>query len=162
MDWNITRGELQCSHCAKPFQEGEEYSSAIHDRGTEFVRQDFCNECSSQINREECFSFWQTRVPVKEQEQKKFVDDEVIFNFFLRLANEQDQLKRNFRYVLALFLMRKKQLKFKDVARSDEGEALVLHSSREQEDYEVPIPQLSEEEIQQVTEEVGQILNVRL
>jgi len=162
MDWNITRGELQCSHCGKPFEEDEEYVSAIYDEETEFVRRDSCAACSAQIDRSDCFSFWKTRVPVKEQEQKKFVDDEVIFNFFLRLANEQDQLKRNFRYVLALFLMRKKQLKFKDVARSEEGEALVLHSSREQEDYEVHIPQLSEEEIVQVTEEVGQILNVRL
>ena len=162
MDWNITRGELQCSHCGKSFQEDEEYFSAIYDGGTEFVRLDFCTGCSSQADREACFSFWKTRVPMKEQEQKKFVDDEVILNFFLRLANEQDQLKRNFRYVLALFLMRKKQLKFKDVARSEEGEALVLYSSREQQDYEVAIPQLSEEEIQQVTEEVGQILNVRL
>ena len=162
MDWNITRGELTCAHCGKSFAEDEEYVSAVYDEKAEFVRRDYCLTCEGRVSREESFSFWKTRSPVKDKGPKKFVDDGVILNFFMRLQNEHDQLKRNFRYVLGLLLMRKRVLKFKDVERGEGGEALVLYSPREQEDYRVYIPQLTEEEIAQVTDEVGQILNVQL
>ena len=162
MDWNITRGELKCSSCGRSFEEGEEYFSVVYDEKTEFLRKDFCPACAAKIDREETFSFWQTRAPVKDKEAQKLVDDDVIMNFFMRLETESDPLKRNFRYVLGLLLMRKRLLKFKDVERGEGGEALVLYSPREQQKYTVYIPQLTEEEIEQVTEEVGQILNVEI
>ncbi len=162
MEWEIEKGEMGCHACRKPFQERDEYFSAIYDRAAQFERRDFCMGCWDAVGRDELFSFWKTRVPAKEEQVKKFVDDEVILNFFMRLEDETDPLKRNFRYVLGLFLMRKKLLKFKDVARDETGEALVLHSRQEDKDYKVYIVELSDEEILHVTEEVGQILNVRL
>jgi len=162
MDWEINKSELRCAQCNKAFEEKEEYHSALYDSGVEFSRKDFCVACWPQVSQDDAFSFWKTRVPLKEEEAKKFVADDVIYDFFVRLENEDAPLKRNFRYVLGLFLMRKRLLKFKDVERSKEGEALVLYSRREDRNFVVLIPQLTEEEIVQVTEEVGQILNIQL
>lgn len=162
MEWNINRGEQRCAACERVFQEDEEYISTVVDQGLEFERKDYCTGCWSDDLGAGSFSFWRTRVPLKQEEDKKFVDDEVIFNFFQRMEGQSDPLKQNFRYVLGLFLMRKRMLKFRDVERTDEGEFLVLYVPRDKSEHSVFIPNLTEEQIVQVTEDVGQILNVQL
>jgi hypothetical protein len=113
------------------------------------------------MDRAALYSFWKTRCIPQEKKVKKFVDDSVILDFFVRLQHEQDPLKKNFRYVLALLLMRKKILKFEDVKKGEGGEALILRYPAEDQRFEVYNPQLTEEQIQQVTDQVGQILNVK-
>ena len=158
-DWSIQRGAQKCQVCPRQFAEHEEYFSALYDENRQFVRRDYCLECWKAQDKEAVYSFWKTRVPEKEEE-KKLVDDEVIMNFFLRLQGETDTAKVNFRYVLALLLMRKKKLKLEDIKYDERGEALVLKHREEGKEYVVYNPQLSEEQVDQVTEEVGQILNI--
>ncbi len=160
-DYRIVRGERKCTSCGREFQENETYCSALYDKGTEFERLDFCVDCWSG-ETPEMFSFWQTRVPPKAEKKKLLVDDEVIMDFFVRLQDATDELKVNFRYILALVLMRKKRLKFKDVRRTDDREFLVLDLPRNGGTYEVLNPDLTEDKISQVTEEIGKILNVQI
>ncbi|NOZ21565.1 MAG: hypothetical protein GXP25_10810 [Planctomycetes bacterium] len=158
-DWSIKRGELKCSKCSRDFEQEEEYFSALYDEDRQFIRRDYCLQCWNGRENDPVFSFWKTRVPVREQE-RKIVDDEVVMNFFQRLQGETDPMKINFRYVLALLLMRKKILKLEDIRYDDKGEALVLKQKGEEGEIAVYNPQLTEEQIGQVTEQVGQILNV--
>ena len=160
-DWPIVRGEKRCASCDKEFDYEENYWSALYDRGTEFQRLDFCTTCW-QGDTSEMFSFWATRVPPKEEKRKLLVDDDVLMDFFQRLEGATDELKINFRYILSLVLMRRRLLKFADVRRTDDGEFLVMRMGAEKTEYEVLNPQLDEEKITRVTEEVGKILNVRL
>ncbi len=162
MDWEITQGEGACRQCARSLEEGEEYFSAIYDRGATFERRDFCLTCWESTPKQDVFSFWKTRIPLKEEKPKKYVDDEIILDFFRKLENETEPSKRNFRYVLALFLMRRKVLKLKDIVRDQTGEALLLHSKAEDKDYKAYITELTDEQIVDVTEEVGKILNVQM
>lgn len=160
-DWQIARGEPRCSSCGKEFAQEEDYFSALYDRVTEFQRLDFCTECW-RGETSEMFSFWQTRVPPRQEKKKLLVDDDVLLDFFRRLEGATDELKANFRYILALVLMRRKVLRFVDVKRTGDVESLVLELRREKTSFEVFNPRLDEEKILQVTEEVGKILNVQL
>jgi len=162
MDWEIVKGQQKCQGCDKQFAEQEEYFSALYDQENKFVRKDFCTECWEKRGRESVYSFWKTRCIPEEKKVKKFVDDSVILDFFIRLQDATEPSKKNFRYVLALLLMRKKLLKFDDVKKGEGGEALVLSYPAEGRKFEVYNPQLTEEQIRQVTEEVGQILNVKI
>jgi len=161
-DWNIKRKTDGCNGCNRRFEENEEYFSILYDRNAEFIREDYCLDCWPSRDREGAFSFWKTRMPTKEEETKKLVDDAVILNFFLRLENETEERKKDFRYVLALLLMRKKKLKLLNVKREEDEEILVFNCPAESRDFEVAVRNLSEEQIQQLTEQVGQILNVKL
>ncbi len=166
MDWNISRSLRRCSSCEKEFAEEEGYYSALYDTGADFERKDFCSGCWAQQDaphRKLAFSFWKTEVPKADEPRKVFVDDAVIFDFFQRLAAEEDQpIKRNFRYILGLMLMRKKLLKFKDVAREDGKEYLILRRSRTQEEHRVLNPQLTDEEMDQVKNELTTILETEV
>ena len=160
-EWRILRGEKRCASCQKPFEEKENYFSALYDRKTTFERLDFCTACWKG-DTAEMFSFWQTRMPMKDEKKKLLDDDDVLMDFFRRLEGSEDDLKINFRYILALVLMRRKMLKFTDVRRGETGETLVLTSPKEKTTFEVRNPRLDEEKIARVTEEVGKILNVQL
>ena len=160
-EWKIQRGERTCASCGRTFAELESYWSALYDRQSEFARLDFCTGCWKG-DTPEMFSFWQTRLPAKEEKRRLLVDDDVLVDFFLKLEGATDELKVNFRYILGLVLMRKKILKFADVKRGESGEFLVMAFPREKTTFEVFNPQLSEDNIARLTEEVGKILNVQL
>ena len=160
-EWSILHGEKKCASCGKEFVEREQYYSALFDRGAEFERLDFCTACWKG-DTPEMFSFWQTQIPPKEEKTKLLVDDDVLLDFFGRLEGATEELKINFRYILALVLMRRKVLKFADVKRTEDAEYLVMKMAKEKTTFDVLNPQLDEAKIAQVTEEVGKILNVQL
>lgn len=159
MDWNIAKSGHSCAACEKGLAEGEAYVSGLFEENDEFLRRDFCLACWGELTgREGMFSFWRTRVPEKDEKTRLFVDDSVIMAFFRRLASGDDAKRRNFRYILALMLMRKKRLKFID-ARIDAGtEVLLLKAPREDDIHEVVNPKLTEEELIHVQEDLSQIL----
>lgn len=166
MDWNISKSLRCCSNCEKQFAEEESYYSALYDSGLEFERKDFCQDCwaaPDAPHRTQAFSFWKTEVPKADEPKKIFVDDSVILDFFRRLATEDDQpLKRNFRYMLGLMLMRKKVLKFQDVLRQDGKEYLVLRRTKTHEEHRVLNPQLTDDETEQVKHELRKILETEV
>jgi len=65
----------------------------------------------------------------------------------------------NFRFVVALLLMRRKRLKFEDARRTSSGSfVLVVRDARGGARYEVDDPRLDEAEIEAVQAEVFQVL----
>jgi hypothetical protein len=161
-DWEIGRTTLVCATTGRELAEEEEIYSAIFDENRQFVRRDYGLESWPPEKLDEAYSYWKTRVPKKDAPIKKYVDDEVIMDFFARLEGHGDEQKKNFRYVLALFLMRKKRLKFTEIKHRGDDMVMILYERVSQKDHEVVDPRLTEEQVIQVSEEVGQILNTRI
>ncbi|HHT9124980.1 MAG TPA: hypothetical protein ACFYD6_04085 [Candidatus Brocadiia bacterium] len=178
-DWNIGKTSRQCSACERQFVEEEPYFSALYDEIQQFTRKDFCLPCWQRLAQKiacppsfgwgesaYCFgggkkgnapadrqaaAFWKTRIPKTNTPPKKCIDTSIILDFFLRLEGNQDPEKKKLRYTLALFLMRKKLLKYKDIVRSHGQELLVLEYPQENKVFEVCNPLLTEEEIATLT-----------
>lgn len=120
----------------------------------------FCRLLASK--QAEVFCYWKTRLPHPDQKKNVFVDDEMLMAFFERLAGENEQEKINFRFVLALVLMRKRRLKY-DSSRSDgDREIWMLRASGDKKIFSVINPHLNEEQIQVLSSQIGQILQVDL
>ena len=162
MDWDISKTSLTCAACNTEFAGGQEIVSVLSDEPDGFARRDYCVDCNRPADDGTVFSFWHTRIPASDAPVKRFVDDDVIMDLFRRLDGHGDPQKRNFRYVLSLLLMRKKVLKFIEFKRSDTGGELILKDRISDALHTVIDPDLAEEEIEHVTEEVGQVLNFRL
>ena len=112
-DYNISRAAGQCLRCDTPLQEDQEYMAVVIENGELFERQDWCLPCWEAPDRDEIadlFGQWRTRVPPAKPKRRLFVDDALLVNFFERLADTDEPAKLNFRFVLALVLMRKKLL----------------------------------------------------
>jgi hypothetical protein len=159
--WEVKRTTGQCVGTGRVLQPGEGYYAALIDRTTHFDRVDYCIEYWEQ-SKPEVYSFWKTRVPVPSQKKKLFVDDDVLRNFFERLQDETDTLKVNFRFVLALILMRKRLLKYEDSRRENNQEVWKMRFTRDDRTHEVVNPNLDEQQIAQVSQELTAILQGEL
>jgi hypothetical protein len=166
MDWNIQKSDRECHSCSKQFDEGEPYLSALFDSGKEFERKNYCPACwEATSDQQGVFSFWKTHVPTKHEERKLLVANDVLLEFFLRLSEDQGEQpdhKTRFRYILALVLMRKRTLRFVDIIRENGSEYMVLRYPREDREFKVLDPGLTEAEADTVKDDLSQILNVEV
>jgi hypothetical protein len=121
------------------------------------VRRDYAAEAWQQPPQG-VIAFWSGRVPAAEQGRKLRIDDDLLTDCLQRLEGQAEPAQVNFRYVVALLLMRRKRLKFEE-ARAEAGqEVLKLRCARSGAEYEVVNPRLTEEEMLAVQDEVFKVL----
>ena len=162
MEWNIAKSRRQCA-CGRQLGENEEYFAALTEEGEAFVRHDYCAACWEQARAAGgFFSFWRTAVPPKEQKRRLFADNGVLLDFFVRLEHEEAEQKRQFFYLLALILLRKRLVKFHDVERDGDHEVLCLRCPSEDRVFRVHDPQLNDEQIEALKEQLSQILDFQV
>ncbi len=159
MEWEIKRSSNGCLLCNKGFSEEEEYYSALFDEGNAFIRKDFCTPCWGKGKEGGPFSFWKTKAPKKDRSVKTFLNTEVLLDMFMRLEGNSETHQKNLRYVLALYLIRKKVFKLKSFKRQSEEEIITLFFPKEDREFDVYNPNLKEEEIKAITSEMSQLLN---
>jgi hypothetical protein len=159
MEWNVSKGSSRCLTCERVFQEEESFYSTLYLESACFLRKDFCPECWKGQNPEEFFSFWKTRMPKKEEPKRKIVDNAVILNLFLRFQEVTEPWAKNMRYVLGLFLLRKKLLRLKDQGKDEQGDFMDLYNPEEDKPYRIHNPNLAEEEIERLNNEILRLLD---
>lgn len=160
-EWEINRPLGQCCGSGKKIKYGEEYFGALVETEQGLQRRDFCVDYW-ESEKPKVFCFWKTRLPHPDQKKQIFVDDQMLMAFFERLAEETEQEKINFRFVLALVLMRKRRLKYDSSRTQDGKEIWCLRIVGDKQTVEVVNPHLDEEQIKQLSSQIGQILQTDL
>ncbi len=160
-EWEINKPLGQCYGTGRKIEYGEEYFGALLETGEGLQRQDFCADYWEK-EKPNVFCYWKTRLPHPNQKKQIFVDDEMLLAFFERLGKETEQEKVNFRFVLALILMRKRRLKYDATRVEDGNEIWRLRIVSEKQIVEVINPHLDEEQIEQLSSQIGQILQTDL
>ena len=82
----------------------------------------------------------------------------MLLDCFQRLEGRADPAGENFRYVLALLLMRRKRFKFEETRNEGGREVLVLRCGRTGARHEVADPRLGDDEMAAVQDDVFQAL----
>ncbi len=128
------------------------------------------------------FGYWKATVPEPNQKKRLFVDDSVLMSLFHRLADTEQPQRLAFRFVLGLILMRKKLLQYEgserrsvspqtaaaaqgtqaDEADEATAEYWLLKVRGQDERAELLNPQLDEQRIREVTEQLGEVLEAEL
>ena len=160
-EWEIDKPLGECSGSGRTINYGEEYFAALVEAGGVFERRDFSREYW-ESEKPEVYCYWRTKLSDPDEKKTIFVDDEMLMAFFERLAQETQQEKINFRFVLALILMRKRRLKYDSTKVEGEKEIWRLRITGEKQYAEVTNPHLNEEQIEQLSSQLGQILQVEL
>ncbi len=161
-EWEIDKPLGHCYGTGRQIEAGEEYYGALVENEEGLKRQDFCQAYWNEY-KPEVFCYWKTRLPHPDEKKKLFVDDDMLMAFFERLAGEREQEKINFGFVLALVLMRKRRLKY-DSSRTEDGKEIwrLKITGGDKEFVELVNPHLDEEQIEQLSSQIGQILQVDL
>ena len=136
---------------------GERYFTALLDVDGRFLRQDYSSE-AWQGPPPEAFSFWTGRIPAQEESRRPRIDDDLLFDCFQRLEGQTESDKINFRYVVALLLMRRKRFKFEEARKENDQETLVVRCVKTRNAFRVVNPRLTEEQMAAVQDEVFKVL----
>ncbi|UCE49864.1 MAG: hypothetical protein JSW47_06860, partial [Phycisphaerales bacterium] len=159
-DWEINKPLGQCYGNGRKIEYGEDYFGALVETEEGLQRRDFCADCW-ESHKPEVFCHWKTRLPEPGQKKQLFVDDQMLMAFFERLGNKTDPEKINFRFVLTLILMRKRLLKY-DESKTEDGKEIwrlkIPGDKSAASMVEVVNPHLDEEQIEQLSSQIGEIL----
>jgi len=157
-DWQVEHSTGRCVVTGRELDEGEEYYAVLFEEGESFRRADYSLD-GWDGPPEGSYCHFKTRVPVREKKKRLLVDNEVLVNFFTRLADEEDASRLRFRFVLALILMRKRILRY-DASEMREGvEYWRMTMPSDQSTHEVVNPRLTDDQVEGVSEEISAILH---
>lgn len=156
--WELKRASGVCEISGRELQEGEVFYTVLFEDGETFRRADYAED-AWQGPPEGCFCFFKTRVPVKEKKKKLLVDAELLINFFQRLEDEEEPVRVQFRFVLALLLMRKRLLRYDGSAVADDVETWEMTLMHNRTKQRVVNPRLSDDQIEDVSRQLGAILH---
>jgi len=160
-EWEINKPLGQCHGTERKIEYSEEYFAALVETEEGLQRRDFCADYW-ESQKPDVFCYWKTRMPEPGQKKQLFVDDQMLMAFFERLEKETDPEKINFRFVLALILMRKRILKYDETINKDDKEVWCLRIVGEKHTVEVVNPHLDEEQVEQLSSQIGEILQTDL
>lgn len=156
-EYQIQPNTRRCSVTGRELQPGEPFYTALLEEGDHFQRRDFCSE-AWQGPPPGTFSFWTGKVPRAQDNVKPRFDDDLLEECFQRLEGQTEPGKVNFRYVVALLLMRRKRLRFDQTVKQGEQEKMAVTCVKTGDKFEVVLPKLTDEEMTQVQEEVFKVL----
>jgi len=160
--YDVARPAGRCVVCGQQILPDQKFMAALQETPQGFQRADVSLECWPRFDRKDVIGFWQTVMPRPEQKKRLFVDDSVLCELFERLGSVTEPAKLNFRFVLGLILMRKRLLIYEST-RSEEGRDIWSVRMKGQETLlDLLDPKLNEEQMKEVSQQLGQILEQEL
>lgn len=177
-DYQIARATGRCSATGRVLEPGTlciatlcERPAAAAEEG--FERRDFALEAWEAGSRPQgLFSYWKTVVPHPEDKPRLLLDDSVLMDLFERLGGDQRPQRVAFRFVLALILMRKKQLKFTGRETKENTEYWLLQprgsgsgageGGQAPPPIHVANPNLSDEDVRSLIDQLSEVLQSEL
>ncbi len=114
---------------------------------------------------ERLFSWWRTAIPDPDRRKRLLVDDTVLLDLFEGLAGDERRQRVAYRFILALILMRKKLLKYAGRRGSGEDQRWLLlpkGALPETPPVEVVDPHLTDQDVRELTDQLGEVLQGEL
>lgn len=166
-EYNIAKISGTCQACETELSPGTELIAILTETDDGLHRLDFCQRCFQDSKHEqdsgrEIVGTWRSVVPEPKQKKKLFVDNDLLRNLFERLGQSDTESKINFRFVVALVLMRKKLLIYDGMGTAGDKEVWKMHFRGSGEKCDVIDPHLDEDKIAEVTGQLGEILEGEL
>lgn len=155
LDFEVQRCTRRCAATDREFKAGETVYSALVPRGAEVVRQDYSAE-AWQGPPENAIGWWKGRVPDGAQPKQSWAPNDVMLDYFQRLAEQPD--KADACYVLALLLIRRRVLKLEE-GTSDRGDELSVFCARNEKVYRIPAVLPDDARVRQIQAELRAALS---
>ncbi|MCH7993485.1 MAG: hypothetical protein IIB57_03475 [Planctomycetes bacterium] len=156
--WEVESASGVCGKTGRAFSEGEEFYTVLFEEGESFRRVDFAAD-AWEGPPEGCFCCFKSRKPVKAKKKKLLVDAEMLIGFFRRLEDETEPVRVQFRFVLALLLMRKRLLQYESSTTTEGQEVWEMLLGYDKSTHRVVNPHLTDDQIENVSRQLTAILH---
>jgi len=158
-DFEFGKSTGRCAATGRPLAEGESYYAVLFARPEGLERLDY-SEQGWPGPPDGHFCFWRARVPIREKTTRAIpISHELLTSLFQRLEEADSVMKQQFRFVLALLLLRKRLLKFEQTVRDQDQEYWQLRLVSDQSVHQVLNPRLTEAEVERLSGQLTAILS---
>lgn len=156
MDFEVQRFTRRCVVTERELAPGETFYSALIPAGAHVERHDYSSEAWPGPP-EESLGWWKSQVPTAETKKPQWAPNDVMLDFFERLAETPE--RGDMRYVLALLLIRRRVLRLEDTDKNEHGhETLLVYCPRRETDFRVPVIMPDAARTQQIQQELAELL----
>lgn len=161
--YDVSRPLGKCHVSGLPIEPGAKFMAALRETPMGFERVDVSLDAWPTFERSDVLAFWQTIMPSPQAVKKKlFVDDQVLCELFERLSTATEAAKLNFRFVLGLILMRKRMIVYESTRIDGESEIWQVRFKGKDVMLDLLNPRLDEQQVAEVSQQLGEILNEEL
>jgi hypothetical protein len=161
--YEVSRPHGKCFVTGNSIDPGIKLMAALRETPQGFERLDVSLDAWPTFDRKDVLAFWQTVMPSPQQVKKKlFVDDQVLCELFERLSQTTEPAKLNFRFVLGLILMRKRMIVYESTRIEDGKEIWTVRFRGREDKLDLVNPRLDEQQVMEVSQQLGEILNEEL
>ncbi|MES2707755.1 MAG: hypothetical protein V4726_14270 [Verrucomicrobiota bacterium] len=162
-NWNIRTRAHVCAHSGTPFKDGEEFVTVLLEepKTGELLRRDYSLASWKEIEPALTtpFSFWRSEFTVTKSEARPEIAEKESAETLLRRLVAGDSITtENTRYILAVMLERKKQLKQTGTRETKDATFLIYEHGKSGEVYIIRDPELRLDQIEEVQKEVSRLL----
>ncbi len=160
--YDVSRPQGRCFVSGEPINPGDKFMAALRESPMGFERVDVLPAHWEQFDHSEVLAFWQTVMPNSEEKKKVFVDDTVLCELFDRLGSATEENKISFRFVLGLILIRKRLLVYDGTRHEESADIWTVHLKGSETKLDLVDPKLNEQQMMDVSRQMGEILNEEL
>jgi len=156
MEYSLKPLSKTCSVTGHPLEPGSLCYSVLIENNGRYERHDFSEEAWNGVP-ETALGVWRTRVPEAEVQSNPLQNPDQLFELFAQLAENANDQQRKMRYVLALWLVRKKRLILEETRETADGSWMQLVGARGEGNFEILEEEISDVEMTKLQAEIETI-----
>ena len=153
MEFNIRPAAKCCAKTGKPFQSGDICWSILVEKDGQMVRQNISSDVW-EGPPQDAIGHWRTQITESAESGRPKLDADSLFDYFLQLSDSPNIVQQQYRYVLALLLLRKRRLILEEVVEIDERPTMRLVGSGGEGPFDVAEEELNEEQIDRLQQQL--------
>ena len=142
--WNYQTRKGGCVACDRSFVEGETLFSLLSMGEESLERGDLCSSCFESHDQANDLYWWRTQHSEKRGGLK--LDLDALLALVMRLEEDVRDGALDFRFLVALLLVRHRKLKLASVTKKGKKEFLELRKPRAKKTFPVQVRELEEEQ----------------
>ena len=170
--FTVGRFTAACASSGRPLAAGEPIVATLCEAPADesgspgFVRRDFALDAWTGGARPEgMVCYWKTVAPAPDEKRRILVDDDTLLELFDRLEGDDRPQRVGYRWLLCLVLLRKRLLRHVRVDRDGDAERWLVQR-RGTDESMPPIavvnPKLRDEDLQELAEHLGEVMQSEL
>jgi hypothetical protein len=162
MDWEgkVESPKLVCAVSGEALAPGSPFFSTLLFHEGHFVRRDFSPAAWPGQDQAAFISWWKQRVPDEEGGKPKPVDAEALRRMFEALKDSTERPQQCFAYVVLLFLVRARKMRFRDSLREGGRSYLLVEDRALRCVYKVRDPEMTPDEEQRVQRNLMEVIEL--
>lgn len=153
MDFNIRPISKVCAATGADLEPGGVCWSVLVQENGKLVRHDYSVDAWNGPP-DEAVGHWQCEVPAGTVTGRQLLDPDSLLEYFMQLCESPNEVERDYQYVLALLLLRKKRLILEESIEVDDQPAMRLIGVGGEGPFEVVERELTDEQIIQLQDQL--------